>query len=58
MATDIRPLTGLDRDDSREYVRKMLGGNLFSLLFPQDVRKDAEHTQDALERLDFEKRFR
>ena len=40
------------------HVMGGIGGYLFGLLFLQQVRKDAEHTQDALERLDFEKRFR
>ena len=40
------------------HVMGGIGGYLFGLLFLQEVRKDAEHTQDALERLDFEKRLR
>jgi membrane associated rhomboid family serine protease len=40
------------------HVMGGVGGYLFGLLFLREVRKDAEHAQDALERLDFEKRFR
>lgn len=40
------------------HVMGGIGGYLFGLLFLREVRKDAEHAQDALERLDFEKRFR
>ncbi len=40
------------------HVMGGVGGYLFGLLFLREVRKDAEHAQDALERLGFEKRFR
>ncbi len=40
------------------HVMGGIGGYLFGLLFLQQVRQDTEHAQDALERLDFEKRFR
>ena len=40
------------------HVMGGLGGYLFGLLFLREVRKDAEHTQDALDRLEAERRFR
>ena len=40
------------------HVMGGIGGYLFGVLFLQEVRKDADHAQDALERVDFEKRFR
>ena len=35
-----------------------IGGYLFGLLFLRDVRRDAAHVQDALERAGFENRLR
>jgi membrane associated rhomboid family serine protease len=40
------------------HVMGGIGGYLFGVLFLQEARKDAAHVQDALERVDFEKRFR
>ena len=40
------------------HVMGGIGGYLFGLLFLREIRKDAEHTQDALERVEREKRFR
>lgn len=40
------------------HVMGGLGGYLFGVLFLSEIRKDAEHTQDALDRLDAERRFR
>lgn len=40
------------------HVMGGIGGYLFGLLFLREIRKDAEHTQDALERGELEKRFR
>jgi membrane associated rhomboid family serine protease len=40
------------------HVMGGIGGYLFGVLFLQEARKDAEHVQDALERVDFENRFR
>ena len=40
------------------HVMGGLGGYLFGLLFLREIRRDAEHTQDALERVERERRFR
>ncbi len=40
------------------HVMGGIGGYLFGLLFLREVRKDAEHVQDTLERADLEKRLR
>jgi len=40
------------------HVMGGIGGYLFGVLFLQEVRKDAVHAQDALDRVDFENRFR
>ena len=40
------------------HVMGGIGGYLFGLLFLREVRKDAVHVQDTLERADFEKRLR
>lgn len=40
------------------HVMGGLGGYLFGLLLLREIRKDAEHAQDALDRLEAERRFR
>ncbi|MDH5456567.1 MAG: rhomboid family intramembrane serine protease, partial [Gammaproteobacteria bacterium] len=55
--------TLLTRDDYGSvnvlaHVMGGIGGYLFGLLFLREIRKDAAHTQDALVRVEREKRFR
>lgn len=53
-------LTGDDHGTVNVLAHVMggVGGYLFGLLFLSEVRKDAGHVQDALERADLEKRLR
>ena len=56
-------VTLLTRDDYGTvnvlaHVMGGIGGYLFGLLFLREVRKDAVHAQDALDRGEVEKRFR
>lgn len=53
-------LTGDDHGTVNVLAHVMggIGGYLFGLLFLREVRKDAQHVQDALERADLEKRLR
>jgi hypothetical protein len=52
LASSIRPPSQFDAENCQEFVR------LFRLLCLGGVRKDAAYVQDALERAEFEDRWR